>query len=521
VSVGEVIQALIANTMISVRADVSDIKAKMKELGAVEKQTHEQILKGAEARGKGLDQLKQKFTEFTAYVKAAQIAVDFFGDTAKEFEKEAERVGGAQLDKAREFRTALNDMNEAWRQGKVMIGEFVVALGPAIRNLAIVVQLLEQIAKRSSPLLSGNNAGLALGVWGVDWSGGSNWIAGDAREKQVAAYLKAEQDAATRAGLLGGSDQFDSSARTRAGLPGWGTGVPGFGAASVRTPTKGRGGGGYDLFEHGGREVQGFRVGGGWSDEMLQAELARRQALKDFEESIGGLQDRLAGGPTWDHSKFDDLGGLAQKAAGYGAQIQQERRSAMLESIFGPLDEFSAYEDALSGLTEAVGIFGSALQSGFEAWITGSKSFADAFKAAMGQTILAIASSLFAHSIEHGVAAIGALAWGIGGNPKGFAEAAAHGKAALAYAAGAAAVGGLGRALGAASWGSGAGAGASTGGGGAAYVGGNAGGTGTTQYILVGDGFGSDSPRFEKRRAQRSYKLAQRTVSDSNVVRWG
>lgn len=205
------------------------------------------------------------------------------------------------------------------------------------------------------------------------------------------------------------------------------------------------------------------------------------------------------------------LDSITQARAAIDSLLESERERSILVSIFGEPEEIDLFAEKMGLLSEATQIFGSALQSNFDAWVSGSKSGKEAIKAFFTDSISAIASSLMAHAIEHGAAAVGALAFG---NPAG---AAMHGKAAALYAAGAVAVGGIARKLGA---GGSAGAGA---GGGAPSVIGSSGGSsgGTTTIVLVGDGLADDSPRMRARHVARSIQLAERELSDVRGSRDG
>lgn len=136
----------------------------------------------------------------------------------------------------------------------------------------------------------------------------------------------------------------------------------------------------------------------------------------------------------------------------------EKTRKTFMESTFGPVGQFDAYKTAFEGFTGAV-------SAGYSAMVDGTMSFGKAFKQAVAQALKATGAQMLIEALKESAYAIAAFARGIGGNPKAFAEAAAHGKAALAFGAAAAAAGvaanGLGTgAGGAAGGGGGAGAGA-------------------------------------------------------------
>ena len=173
-------------------------------------------------------------------------------------------------------------------------------------------------------------------------------------------------------------------------------------------------------------------------------------------------------------------------------RFQQGRTQSFLEQTFGKVEEFNVYKSAFDSLSDAV-------TSGFEAWITGSKSFAEAFGSALSKVMLGEAVHAAAQALKE-------TAWGISqlatGNPAGaghLLSAAKWTAAAIAFGAGAAAIGGGGA-------GGGAGAGAS-----APNVSGTtAPAPQTTQSIIViGDSFAEDSPRMRQIRAERLVAMAR------------
>lgn len=169
--------------------------------------------------------------------------------------------------------------------------------------------------------------------------------------------------------------------------------------------------------------------------------------------------------------------------------------------MFGPLDELRAYQSAFTGLSDAV-------TSGFDAWISGSKSFATAFKNAIGAALKADAIQMLGQAIKHGAFAIGSLAFA------DFRGAAEHGLAAAKFAAGAIAIGGLAKELGAGGVG-GRGAGSV----GAPHVaGGRGGGFQNRSTIVIADGLLSGSARQRAARVRRVLGESHGAGGDPNDV---
>lgn len=180
--------------------------------------------------------------------------------------------------------------------------------------------------------------------------------------------------------------------------------------------------------------------------------------------------------------------------AGWNAQLaglnaHHEQTQSLLEKTFGPIEQFNAYSAALEGFTAVA-------QASFSAWIDGSKSIGAAAREAAASVLQANAVKLLGEAIQHGVYAVGSLAFG---DLRGAAQ---HGIAAAKATAGAAALGILAKGLHSSS------SGASSGGGGGAAPTGGGGGSGAapaggTYVITYNDSFATDSPLNQQRRARR------------------
>jgi hypothetical protein len=192
--------------------------------------------------------------------------------------------------------------------------------------------------------------------------------------------------------------------------------------------------------------------------------------------------------------------GFGRMQADAYTKFQQNKTQSFLEQTFGKLDEFNVYRSAFDSLSTAV-------TSGFEAWITGSKSFSEAFREALGKQMLGEALSMAAQAIKATALGIFSIATGDPGHAAAyFTSAAEFGAAAIAFGAGAAALGAGGGSTNR-SGGGGSGAGSAP-----DVTGGAAAGDSNTQAIIViGDSFADDSPRMRQLKAQRLVGLAKGT----------
>ncbi len=204
---------------------------------------------------------------------------------------------------------------------------------------------------------------------------------------------------------------------------------------------------------------------------------------------------------------LDDTQQLDKMAESY-QKFRTEKGQTFMEQAFGPLEQFDAYGAAFGVLT-------TTLTSGFDAWVSGSESFGQAMKAAFKQSLGAVASDMFAKSVQHAAYALGSLAFG------DFRGAATHGAAAGAFAAGALTIGSLARSMG---------GGASTG-----LPAGNATGAGSTAVpvlpsysgapsgnrqvtLVIGDDFAEDSPRKRAAKAGRYLQMGMRATGPTGVA---
>lgn len=233
-------------------------------------------------------------------------------------------------------------------------------------------------------------------------------------------------------------------------------------------------------------EVPAFGVGPldrldwGTDDSLASAQFTR------FSQGVGDFSGPLLGMRGAAQSRRE----RATRESRYG-DFAAGQAQTRLEQMFGPIEQFNAYQTAWEGLS-------GAFATGFHALITGSEGAGKAMKKFLADRLAATAVEMGVEALKHGAFAIGSIAFG---DPKG---AVTHGLAAAKFAAGAFAATTAARMLGAGGSGAAAGAG---GGGGTSNVSGGAAAPPPTQQpiiIVYGDAFAEDSPR---RRAQSARRL--------------
>lgn len=226
-------------------------------------------------------------------------------------------------------------------------------------------------------------------------------------------------------------------------------------------------------------------------------------ALGAIDSPKVGTSALYAGSPTFDNAAFQKKQLELQAQAGIEAG-----KATWLESAFGTIEDINAYSVAFEALS-------GVLQTAFDAWASGADLTAESMKGLAANAIRGVASLMFAEALKHGAYALGNLAFGLSGDPRAFAAAAAHGKAAAAFGAGAVLVGGLSRAL---SPSGGPSVGAT--GGHAPSVGGAAGsgGGGGNITIIYGSSDADESPRWRQQKLWRDIERARRFQSGSNTV---
>jgi len=508
---------LFAQTLMTFRADVSDLKRGLREAAGLQHFVAKSALEMGEAQNRSLERWAKGLTKVNIAFEVATRGVKLADDAVKEWEKATGRSADG-------WRKAQETWSGALDKVKVGIGAIVEALSPLIDALGKVVSLVADIA---------GTAGEATGEFirgAGDLFGGSvpnyqELIKEQERKRLMGAAWQGGFGAVSytieRGKQFIGHDEGVSDEDRDARIAGWvKAGVPVSAFPVEYVGSKTREAAAEWKRTHPRTTDEGFtlenvhidedglqRTGLDFDEEIpFDADAAYQNALDRHRRIVEGRRESLL-------SEMHDVVPSAERVAEVMEEIESLRakhEQGLLESMFGPVDDFNAYAEGFK-------ILQGAAQSAFDTWVSGSLSATQAIKAFFTQSISGIASSMFARAIEHGAMAIGQLAFG------NVAAAATHGKAAAMNAAGAVAVGALARALGGGGGGGGAGV-SGGGGGGAPYVagGGGYGGGGSNAPInvFVGDYFAEDNQRRRHGKVARAVRGARRQIDASTGVRF-
>ena len=234
---------------------------------------------------------------------------------------------------------------------------------------------------------------------------------------------------------------------------------------------------------------------------------------------LGGFVDNEGTAAAFAKSKAareaEDIKTILADLDKYSTELTLAKDQSFLTGILGPIEEFRAYGEAFDLLS-------GSMQAGFDVWVSGSGSASDAMKAFAKSALTTVASQMFSQALLHGAHAIGQFAFGIASGPAGaknMAAAAVHAKAALAFGAGSALLGGVMRGVNA---GDTAKADAAKAAGRAPTVrGGRSGesdGGNRSITVVVGETFGDDSPRQRSARVASAIRRARRELDDNKGV---
>ncbi len=233
------------------------------------------------------------------------------------------------------------------------------------------------------------------------------------------------------------------------------------------------------------------------AQDDIERLLAETQASNDNRNA------RYADMVSNTRAEFGAVDGAAamQQAQQLLEEVRLVEQTNILAGIFGTPAEINATAEALNALTTGFDGLSSAFGAGVDALITGSSSFAEAFKSAIGESLRAMAVDMSIRAVKHTAFAAASLAFLDG---RGAAK---HAAAAGMFGAGALAAGLGARALG-------AGQAPSVGGtpstAGAAGVGSasvsSAQDKGSTTVYLLGDDHGSWSVRDRESRIRESLR---------------
>lgn len=547
----------IAQTVHVFKSDTSDLERGLKKIQGEEKKAAQATLDTMKARNTAIDQWTTRLANGNQILELATKAIQFGAEAWGEYEKAATKAGGAQAEKAKQMRDAMDQWNESMKQTKIAIGSLVAEMAPLIASLAKTLGLIVQIGGVAAEL-----PGLAAGG-AAEAAGGS----GSSAKKWGSKYFW-RVNPATAVWALGS----DALGAASGGLDTAYNGeffpvAEGYSVPDVKRYQRDKKAFeqqmlekrlydelGYDVTYKGGGVNQftapGMQAGPEWRPYYNETYGKKGGAIDVNVISIsnekragygtGAFDDRggvgYFGGGGIDYTDLSGIGAPGRtvqsgsdtvarmrKEMGWDASFYEgladsnlrEMKTSIIEQAFGPLDEVEAYQQAIGLLAESTNALTAALQGGFDAWVNGSKTAAQAFKSSMGQVVMALASNMFAHALSEGALAIGSLA------AMDFKGAGAHAIAAAKYGATGIAIGAIARATGASGWGGGGqGGGGYGGGGGGSYGGGGGGGYGprpdTTTHVYVGDLIRND--RFQRQEIDRQVRRARKESGTTSVV---
>lgn len=405
---------------------------------------------GLKAYGIEIDETKDKAAKYAEIMKALKMV--------------SGEVNESTLDQSDSVAQLKVSFTNSIDKIKVSLGELAIAMTPLLKALAAAVGLIADIVSGAKitddieSLIRNKNVTQAGTMAGYSALGAARFL--EQRTKSILGVKEIEMEAQSgrRSKRAGG----DSAEATEIGTQ----------------IASGVSGAGIDVALN---QIQEALIAKAAADTSAMIRQSGSASMGSYD--VAGLQSQL--------DQFQ--GGEFQKrnAEAYGA-FNDKKKDSFLASTFGPIEEFNIYATAFSTLSGAVG-------ASLSAWIDGSMSAGAAFKKFIGEALKGIAVQMAMESLKHGAYAIGNLAFG------NLAGAATHGKAALAFAAGAAMTATVAR-----EFGGGGGATASGGGGrvGAPNVGGGGGGNAqTTERIIVyGDAMTDSGPREQALYAERMLK---------------
>jgi hypothetical protein len=422
--------------------------------------------KGLKAYGIEIDETKDKATKYAEIMKALTTVS---GEVSEATLDQSDKVSQLKVN----FANSVDKMKES-------IGGLAMSLEPLLAALAKAVGLIADIV-----------AGAKITDDVEDLIRNRNVTSGG----MVMGTLAIDQDRRLREKIQGIS-----------GLSGLGRGGGAAGGAYQSALLKqASGGGGFNAEATDiGSQIMSGVSGAGIDvalDRIQEALIAKATAetaamIRQSGSATAGSYDLNALQGQLDQFQGGEFG--KRNAAAYGAYNARKQQS-FLSSTFGEIDEFNLYATAFTTLSGAVG-------ASLTAWIDGSMSAGQAFKKFIGEALKGVAVQMAMEALKHGAYALGSLAFG------DFAGAATHGKAALAFAAGAAITASAAKEFG--------GNAPSVGGGarvGAPNVGGGSGQQGPTiTTIVYSDSFAEDSARGKQLQAKR---MVERAIGSEAVSR--
>ncbi len=139
--------------LMTFKADTSDLKAKMKELKGDQKELAKTLLDTAEANNNSLKKWADGLTTVKIGFEFAKAAVEGIGASWKTYEKAALAAGGAEAERAKQFRGSLSEWNRGLEHVQVAIGKLIVQMGPLLGAIGKAVALIADAVGYAADLL--------------------------------------------------------------------------------------------------------------------------------------------------------------------------------------------------------------------------------------------------------------------------------------------------------------------------------------------------------------------------------
>lgn len=515
---------LLGKAIISVKADTAQARAEIAKLSAEEQKAAKARVKASEEANAAMERSAQKYALWAA---AGVAAFAIASASVKKYEEHLKSLGSGGEAELRKIQNASETLSNAQEELQFAIARVALAAAPAAEALgamateiANIVDGIGNLANKVTGMVPGGSGTAKFaGKWGgramFGLAGVGYGIYSDATGGSTQQYV-------TSAGFDYGEGNGPSQEEGRevihpsvAKALGWRF-ITGPDGGYWRPPTDAERSEDEKraqeladaakrqakIYADAWRSISGEidvtsgKARGGYVDDGLDAFLGREAA----EAAKGANFGQFGEYEEIRTERLDASMAAAKEIAASAAQ-----RESLLESIFGPVEEFELYTTAWQGLESVV-------TAGFEAWIDGSKSVGAAMKEALHGFAKQLAGEALLQALRHGAYALGSLAFG---DVKG---ATAHGISAAKWAGVAVAAGVVGKVT-APSQGA---AGTSSNSYAAAGLGGpqpTGGSGGSHNVFIIGDSLGYESPRSQAQRVRRSLDLAdERTRSSRSVA---
>jgi len=246
-----------------------------------------------------------------------------------------------------------------------------------------------------------------------------------------------------------------------------------------------------------------------WTD-LLVAQLEDEIANRDPQSVTGGLSTIDGIGNL--EIKSDDLVDALRKLEDAS---RMERRMGYLETAFGPIEQFDAYQQGFETLGSVFNSFNEAVGASYETIVTGQGSVSAAFRKVFADSLMAMGKASVVSALRETALGVGALAVGSPTAMMHFKSAGLHAAVAVAAGVAANALGTSASDKGSTSTG---GTGTTTSSGGSGASGGASSGGGTSSgedksrpiVVVLGSAFDETTPRQRAKSAQAAVDKAIR-----------